>query len=104
MNRPDGRSSFKCPTCGCTNWGSSYNFDGPGDTPINAKAPGLDQGGRSARFEGTFTRHCYGYVPAPEGGYKSCGYQWNSRDDAKNGIEPPSQKTVHGWVPPKESK
>jgi hypothetical protein len=45
---------------------------------------------------------CHGYVPASDGnGYRSCGYQWNSKDDAKHGVEPPSQKTVHGWTPPK---
>jgi hypothetical protein len=97
-------SSFKCPRCGCTEWGSSYNFDGPDDTPVNQNANGLDQGGRSVAFEGTLTRMCHGYVATPDGDYKSCGYRWNSRDDAKNGIEPPSQRTVHGWVPPKESK
>jgi hypothetical protein len=105
MNR-SGRSShsaFKCPRCGCSEWGSSYNFDGPGDTPVDPKATGLDQGGRSVRFEGTFTRMCHGYVHAPDGdGYKSCGYRWNSKDDAKHGIEPPSQSNVHGWAPPKE--
>jgi len=95
------RSSFKCPACGCPNWGSSYNFDGPGDTPLDPKATGLDQGGRSVKFEGTFTRMCHGYIPAPEGGHRSCSYRWNSRDDAKHGIELPSRTPAVGHVPPR---
>ena len=91
MNRSgrSGRSHFKCPVCGCTEWGSSYNFDGPGDTPADPKVAGLDRGGRSVRFEGTFTRMCHGYVPDDGDYYKSCGYRWNSRDDAKHGIGRP---------------
>ena len=98
MNRSgtSSRSSFVCPTCGCAEWGSSYNFDGPGDTPNDPKAAGLDLGGRSAKYEGTFTRMCHGYISTPGGGRRSCGYRWNSRDDTKNGIAPPSQATVVG--------
>lgn len=104
MNRSgrSSRSSFKCPKCGSTTWGSSYNFDGVGDIPVRLDATGLDSGGRSVEFRGTFTRMCHGYVLAPDGSYVPCSYQWNSRDDARHGIEPPSQKTVHGWTPPKE--
>ena len=94
-------SGFKCPVCGCTHWGSSYNFDGPGDTPIDPNAKGLDPGGMSTEYLGTSTRYCHGYVPAPGGGHRACTYRWNSRDDAVNGIEPlPSQETVVGQAPP----
>jgi hypothetical protein len=102
MNRSGtSQSGFKCPRCGCTEWGSYYNFDGPGDTPIDPKATGLDQGGRSTDYKGTLTRMCHGYVPAPGGGYRSCSYKWNSRDDLANGIEPLPPATATGYAPPK---
>lgn len=89
-------ASFKCPRCGSTEWGSSYNFDGPGDTPTDPTARGLDSGGRSTRFEGTLTRHCHGYVQAPDGSARSCTFRWNSRDDAAHGVAPPPQTPVTG--------
>jgi hypothetical protein len=93
-------SSFKCPTCGCTEWGSFYNFDGPGDMPINPKATGLDSGGRSVEFKGTFTRMCHGYISLTSG-YRACAYTWNSRDDLAHGILPPSSIPLVGWSPPR---
>jgi len=84
------RSQFVCPVCGSREWGSAYNFDGPGDDPRDAQAgPGLGVSPRTkqSRFEGTFTRLCHGRI-----GNQSCRYTWNSRDDAKHGIPTPSFK------------
>jgi hypothetical protein len=88
------RSSFTCPVCGSHNWGSSYNFDGLGDTPMISN-PGpvtsLDTGGRSTRYRGTWTRQCHGYLAKGP-----CYFQWNSRDDLAYGIQPPQAGTAVG--------
>jgi hypothetical protein len=94
---------FRCPLCGCTEWGSAYNFDGPGDVPAGPHKSGLDSGARSVDFRGTFTRMCHGYVLATDGrgGYQGCSYRWNSRDDAAHDIEPPSPTPAVGWAAPR---
>lgn len=74
--------SFTCPECGSRTWGSSYNFDGPGDTPIDPKATGLDHGGRSTQHRGTWTRHCHGYGPTGI----PCGFTWQQENDVKYGL------------------
>jgi hypothetical protein len=84
------RSKFVCPVCGSEEWGSSYNFDGPGDTPNDpARLREVDKGGRTTTYGGTWTRHCHGRI---EG--QCCRYTWSSRDDAKHGVPPPPAGTV----------
>jgi hypothetical protein len=87
---------FTCPLCGSHNWGSSYNFDGPGETPPVDCGPGrpplsptsiFNKQAVTNGYTGTWTRHCHG--PG------ACKYQWNSRDDVKHGILPPSG-SAHG--------
>lgn len=84
--------AFTCPRCGSHQWGSAYNFDGPGDTPPDPRLWGLDQGQRSTRFEGTWTRFCHGY------NYDhACKFSWHQRDDLKYGVPPNPTQTVTGY-------
>jgi hypothetical protein len=93
------KSAFVCPRCGGTEWGSGYNFDGPGErAPRHFTDPGVANG----RYDGTYTRLCHGGVvldPAkPFVRSAGCGYAWNSKDDAAHGI-PPVPPMVVGTLP-----
>lgn len=80
------RSNFTCPVCGSHEWGSGYNFDGPGDSPLD---PGLFGSGKTTDYRGTWTRICHGRI-----GHQACTYSWNSRDDLAHGIPPPEGGSV----------